>query len=288
MPTPSQRRRLAVGPVNVRRLAQALALGSTLAFALLAFSQVRGSWWMQDADAYWQAGMRLREGAPLYPALASQDASSVYRYAPWFAGIWVPLTYLPQPAVYAAWGAVLGMAAIGSALLSLRAGGVAGWTLGILVLAMLLPAAASGNVQPLVIATLVYGVERRTGPFWIASAASLKAAPVLFVLVYLGRREWRRSAVTLVLTALLLAPFLATDLAHYPLEVGAAAGPLPGWADWAIAGLLGVVALAAARTNYGWLLAATAVVLAIPRWSYYQGTFAVTGLADGVRHGARR
>ena len=53
---------------------------------------------------------------------------------------------------------------------------------------------AVGNVQPLLIAALVWSVERRSGPAWIGVAASLKIFPILFAAVYLGRREWARAA----------------------------------------------------------------------------------------------
>ena len=50
---------------------------------------------------------RLREGAGLYPVLTNVDASEVYRYAPWFAWLTVPWTYLPQQVAGALWSAVL-------------------------------------------------------------------------------------------------------------------------------------------------------------------------------------
>lgn len=56
----------------------------------------------------------------------------------------------------------------------------------------ILLAASASALVPLIVAALVLGVERRTGPPWIAFAASLKAVPILFVVTYLGRREWVR------------------------------------------------------------------------------------------------
>jgi hypothetical protein len=265
----------------VIRLAAGLALSISVGFAVIAISQVTvPGWWSQDTDAYWNAAARIREGSPLYPALSSPDASSVYRYAPWFAVVWVPLTFLPKEVAYAAWFAIL----LGSSGLSLwpvlRTRTVAGICLAIFSGALLIPAAASGNVQPLLVAVLLYSVERRSGPLWIAAAASLKAAPILLVAVYLGRREWLRAAITAVLTAVLVLPIFAFDLTHYPMDVGAASGPIPEWTALAFAGFLAAAAAVLARTRYAWLAASAAVLFAIPRWSYYQATFLLIGTAQ--------
>lgn len=287
-PSDGMRPRVITLPPVVRRFAQALVIASLAAFSILALLQIRDGWWMQDADAYWQAAVRLREGAPLYPAITSQDASDVYRYAPWFAAVWVPLTFVPQAVAYAMWALVLFAAAAFSAWQAIRFGGVAAWLIGLLVASLLVPAAASGNVQPLLLATLLFGLERRSGPLWIAVAASLKAAPILLAAVYLGRREWTRAGLAIVLTALLTAPMLAFDLSHYPTDVGAATGPLPTWLAMALAALAAAGSMVLARTRWAWLAASLGVLLAIPRWSYYQSSFLVLGTIDASRRKARR
>lgn len=261
------------------RLSAGVALAVVAAFAVLALSQVlNAAWWSQDTDAYWNAALRLRHGDMLYPPLANPDASDTYRYAPWFAIAWIPLTFLPQAVVYVAWTAILlGSTAAGLWILARRRS-AAGSILAIVVGSLLIPAAASGNVQPLLLAVLAYGVERRSGPVWIALAASLKAAPILLVAVYLGRGEWRRAAVALLLTLALVAPMLAFDLSNYPTQTAAAAGPLPEWLALGLALAAAACAVRFGRTRYGWLSAAVAVVLAIPRWSYYQPSFLLLGL----------
>ena len=70
-------------------------------------------------------------------------------------------------------------------------------------------------MQPLLVLGLMWGVERRSGPLWIALGASLKGVPLLLALVYAGRGEWRRAAMALGLTAVLVAPALLFDLSHY-------------------------------------------------------------------------
>ena len=270
-------RQLTSLPPVALRVAQALAIASLGAFAILALLQIRDGWWMQDADAYWQAALRLRDGSELYPAMASQDASDVYRYAPWFAAAWIPFTFLPQAVAYGLWALALFGAAGFCAWQVGRLGGMAAGLVALLVASLLIPAAASGNVQPLLLASLLFGLERRSGPLWIAIAASLKAAPILLVAVYLGRREWARAALALALTAVLTVPMLAFDLSHYPTDIGAATGPLPAWLALAFAAVATAFSFALARTRYAWLAASTAVLLAIPRWSYYQPSFLVLG-----------
>jgi hypothetical protein len=260
------------------RVAFAIAFAAVVAFALLALSQLANPyWWSQDTDAYWNAALRLRAGEPLYPPLGNPDASDTYRYAPWFAFAWVPLTFLPQPLVYGAWLVLLGTATVACLWLTLRRWSAATLLAAILFGSLLVPAAASGNVQPLLIAALAFSVERRSGPVWIAAAASLKAAPLLLVAVYLGRREWARAGVTIVFTTILVMPMLAFDLSSYPTQTAAAAGPLPPWIALAAVLVASVAAIRLATTRLGWLLAAAAVMLAIPRWSYYQPSFLLLG-----------
>ena len=261
-----------------------VALGPVLAFTVLALSQLLiPGWWGQDTDAYWNAAMRLRTGAQLYPALASPDASDVYRYAPWFALLWVPMTLLPQALAYTLWAVACVGAALLAAFVPLRVGGLGAWTLSILMVAFLVPAAASGNVQPVLVAALTLGIERRSGPLWIAVASSLKVAPILLTAVYVGRGEWRRAAIAVAVTLMLVAPMLLFDLRAYPVDVAAATGPLATELALALAVASALVAMRWSRSRYAWLAAALAVVLAIPRWSYYQPSFLLTGLASRPR-----
>src|SRR5918992_563782 len=165
------------------RLARIVALAVVIAIGIVNLYWAVSGWTLSDATAYWNAGLRLRAGEPLYPSLTDVDASNVYRYAPWFAWLAVPVTFLPIEAAAVLWSAVL-----------LSASGVA-----------LLP----------LVRALVHGVERRSGPLWIAIAASLKATPILFALVYLGRRQYWRAAMAAAATALLVAPALLYDLRGY-------------------------------------------------------------------------
>lgn len=233
-----------------------------------------------DMDAYWEAALRLRDGEPLYRP-GSETDSDLYRYAPWFAALWVPLTYLPKDAVFVAWMTVLVAAAILS-VAPLAREGVAGWA----VLAFLLPfqleGAAYGNVQPLLVLWLVWGAPRRSGPLWIALGASLKVVPIVLAVVYAGRGEWRRFTVTLAITALLVAPMLFFDLSGYSTEIGSGQMSLMQVSPvlfWAV--LLATVGMTyrLARTRYAWLAGSTAMVAALPRFLLYQLGFLLVGTA---------
>jgi hypothetical protein len=242
-----------------------------------------GDWHLRDAGAYWDAASRIRAGDPLYPPLADTEASDVYRYAPWFAYAWVPLTFLPRDAAMVVWSAILVMASA-AALLPLARDRA--WLPVAFFAPILVGITAIGNVQPLIVAALVLGITRRSGPLWIALAASLKIVPILLAITYVGRGEWRRAALTAVLTALLVGPILLFDLSNYPTDAGAASALFSSPLLYGVlvgAAILGTVRLA--RTRYAWLAASGTAVLALPRLFVYDITFVLSGypLTDGTR-----
>lgn len=221
------------------------------------------AWWavtsmgQPDVAAYDAAAARLRAGEPLY-APGSMNVADVYRYAPWFAALW---------------------SVIGSRLLLLvtSIGAVAyvawrvrrAWPVNVLLIGALLGSVSDGNVQPLLIASLVWSRDRWTGPAWVAIAASIKAVPAAFALVYLGRRQWRRFSLLAVVGALAVAPMLAYDLAAYPTDAGERTilWGTPLYLPVVAAGIVGT--LIVARTRYAWLAAAALAVVALPRfWPY--------------------
>jgi hypothetical protein len=262
----------------LRIVALAICIGFGLAFVI---ANVR-SWELEDSEAYWNAALRLRAGGPLYvPVDPGADELIAYRYAPWFAWIWIPLTYLPKGIVQVGWSAVL-LASVGFALLPiLRVRSVAAVCLAALLGGLLIRTASTGNVHALLVAALVVGVPRRSGPIWIGIAASLKFAPILYALVYVGRREWRRAGVALVVAAVLLAPALLQDLGAYPTDPGdslsllSLAGPIP----WALLALVcAAVAVAVARGRHAWAAASVAVLAAVPRLQLYDATYLLVGL----------
>jgi hypothetical protein len=243
-----------------------------------------GNWTLEDMDAYWDAAMRLRAGEPLYREYADVTVANVYRYAPWFAFAWIPLTFLPKALVGFLWSALL-LAACGAVLLPLlRARSMASLAAAGLLGSFLLTISAVGNVHALIIVALVFGLEHRSGALWIATAASLKAVPILFVLVYAARRQWDRVLVTGVLSVVLIGPMLLFDLTHYPTDPGNAGYSFFSTFPilWAVAAITFVglaVLLAARRSAYAWLAMSVAVIAALPRMFGYDFSFALAGLA---------
>jgi hypothetical protein len=258
-----------------RLVALAIIIGMAIGYLYWAVVE----WKMPDAEAYWNAAMRLRDGQELYPVVPNVEASDVYRYSPWFAWLAIPFTYLPQQVAGAIWSAILILASTFSVVPLVRR---RAWLTVVFFWPILIGISTNGNVQALMICALVLGVERRSGPLWIAAAASLKAFPIMFTLVYIGRREWWKAALTLVLTAVLVAPFLLYRLDHYPTSSGGA-GVLISWPVVYV----GVVAAAIAGTlwsfaptRYRWLAAAVSVCLALPRFFLYDVTYLAVGTAE--------
>ena len=259
----------------IRRLPRTVALAVVIGVGIFNLYQAAIGWNLSDAGAYWSAAMRLREGAELYPALSSPDGSDVYRYAPWFAWLTVPVTFLPQQLAGALWSvALLGASAIALIpLIRMRA-----WMLVALFGPILVGISAVGNVHAMVIALLVWGAERRGGPFWIALAASLKIFPLLLALVYAGRGQWGRFAAAVLVTALLWAPALLYNLDNYAVEAGKAASLYSLPILYFVVAAAGVgVTLMLAPTRWGWLVAATTVVLTLPRLFVYDVSFLMVG-----------
>ena len=234
----------------------------------------------QDWHAYFGAAQRLREGGQLFPPVPDPSAESVYRYAPWFALLWVPLTYLPRDVVGVGW--VLAMfACSGLALWPL----MSSHRLGLFLLAglftpYLASASIHGNVQPLIIAGLVHTVDERAGPIVIGIAGSLKGFPLIYAIRYALTGQWSKFFLAVAVTVALVAPIFLFDLSNYPVTPG----PLAGlWVispiAWAVGVLLGFAPLIRfARQPAGWFAASFAVVMAIPRLLYVDMTFLlVTG-----------
>jgi hypothetical protein len=243
-------------------------------------------WNFGDINAYWLAADRLKHGEPLYLGSLNPDSYQVFRYAPWFAWFWVPLTYLPRTLVDLGWAAVLGVASgwILLALLRLRSWAAVG--LALVLTPWLLSLVQVGNIQPLVVAALAFGMSRRAGPLWVGVTAALKVVPGLFALVYVARREWRRALLAVVWTAIFAAPFLLYDLSGYQTDPGRSyslyyfVSPV-AWLIGAGAAVAVAVLLAWRRSRYIWVAAAIAVMLAGPRTHVTYATYLVVGLLGG-------
>jgi len=269
-----------LGVARILALAICLGLGIALVLANVF------SWQLEDSVAYWRAALRLREGLDLYVAVpVGADETLAYRYAPWLAWAWVPLTYLPPIVVASIWSAILGAATAFALWPLLTRRSVASLCLLAIGGGLMIRTASTGNVHALLIGALVWGAPRRSGPFWIGLAASLKVAPILYVLVYAGRGEWRRVLVALATAIALWAPAALYDLSHYPTDPGGSFSLLSsvGPVAWIlVAGGASCAAYLGARTKYNWIASSMAVLAAIPRLALYDLTYLLVGISSGV------
>lgn len=181
-------------------------------YALANLVEVTARWEFDDIHAYLAAGQRLLDGGPLY--VTTPDPSDLYLYAPWFAFAWAPLTGLPQLAVETGWAVLLVVATV-AALIPFRHSW-SGIAVALLMGGLLFRTAGWGNVQPLLVAGLVYALPTRLGPWAVGVAGSLKPWPLLAVLVYAWRRQWSAMAISLGVAAVLWLPILLFDVSSYP------------------------------------------------------------------------
>lgn len=256
-----------------RPTVMAFALAFTVSNVYFMIGADKFAW---DVNAYWEAAVRLRAGAELYIPYTDVGAPEVFRYAPWFAWAWVPLTYLPRDAVQTTWCLAMLACSCLAVWPMLRTRSEAGIVMTLLAWPMLAYVSIGGNVHAAMVAGLVHGVQTRGGPVAIALAASLKAVPLALALVYLGRRQWWRFAITLGLTSLLVAPMLLYGIDDYVTDPGGAT-LLSGWTWFLAVGLACGAALYLARARHAWLAAAGAATIAFPRWFIYDASLLLVG-----------
>lgn len=264
---------------RLARYARILILALVIAIGVNHVVWAVAQWPMGDLEVYLAAAERLRGGEPLYQATEPYLA---YWYAPWFALAWIPLTYLPHELVAVGWATVLLGATTGVGWVLWRMGTHAARLLAVLTVPALFAVSAGGNVQAIMVLGLIVGMYRRSGPLWVAAAASLKFTPVLFVLVYVARREWGRALVAAGLSTALIVPAFMLGL---PLgatgEWSESAPSLLAWGPWvyvAAVGACGVIAILG-PVRHAPLAVATGAVLALPRLFVYDVTLIAAGAA---------
>jgi len=226
------------------------------------------NWDLLDMSAYSDAAMRIRAGEVLYGG--DVHLNSAYRYAPWFAYAWVPLSYLPDTIVRVGWSMLLLLGAAMSVRPLLRATKASALLL-ILFVPLMFGSASGGNVQPLMIGVLVWGLSTRWGWLAVGFAASLKLIPLAFCAVFIAERRWWQAVGAVALTAVLWAPLFWLPIEPVTFDTGLARLlPTPLW--FIIPALGGAVALtfAARRARHTALAAAVAAILALPRLFIYE------------------
>lgn len=253
------------------------ALVLLLGIGAASIAEALTNWNLLDMTAYRDAALRIRADEVLYGG--DVHLNSAYRYAPWFAYAWVPLTYLPDAVVRVVWSLLLTIGALAAIAPLLKLDRTH-----VLLLALFVPlligTVSGGNVQPLMIGVLVAGLSTRWGWLAVGFAASLKLIPLAFCAVFIAQRRWTQLAGALLLTALLWLPVAWMPIDPITFETGLARMlPTPLWVLIPLAG--GAVALwfAFRQSPYTPLAAALAAVLALPRLFVYEIAILLPALA---------
>lgn len=249
----------------LRNMVMAILLGY-LGYTLASWFLV---WNPADGGAYYDAASRLMHGQPLYPPV-DPEAHEVFRYAPWFAVAWIPLTLLSRDLALHAWSLAMLLCAAAAVWPLLRRPSWARVALAALIGQTLAETAMFGNAHPLVVALLVWTARRRSFPVWVGVAASIKLVPLAFALVWAVRRQWARVPAAVGVAGLLFAPMLLFDLSSYPTNPGTGLLSLYAtspalWAAVALSCLVATVWLAARQSPYAWVAAAMLMFLGPPR-----------------------
>lgn len=264
-----------------RIVISAVVLGIGTTTILLAIIELP----MGDLEVYLDAARRLASGQALYAA--GSEPFNTYWYSPWLAVAFVPLTALPQALVTGAWLVVL-LAASAAVIARLVQSGPAGLLTAGLLGPLLIAVACGGNVQPLMVAALLYRAPKKDGPLWIGLAASLKVTPILLVLPLVAARRWAASAAAVGIAVILWMPALA---------MGFSPGGVAGWQSaapsllglsfpvYVVAVLASCVAVFAVPVSHRWLASSLAAVLALPRLFAYDVTLIGVGAASSVKRG---
>jgi hypothetical protein len=244
-------------------------LVNLLATAMLAMgvATVAGNWHLTDLKAYLAAAELLASGDnPFDVQLVERGLPYHYHYSPWFAALFVPLLALPVEIVRVSWSVLLLAASALALAPALRAHGLRAYPLAAVMAFLLLNVVAEGNVQPLLLAGVVWSLERRAGPVAVGIAASLKITPILLALVYVGRGEWRRAALAGLVAGIFVAPTLLFELPATATATGGTglftSAPIL-WVAMVVVAVAATVLLA--RSRFAWLAASAATILALPR-----------------------
>lgn len=256
----------------VRRLLAPAVAGSVVAAVFIAYvaysapfdSDLRA----QDVEAYWSAAEALRGGENPYVAEVLP-----YTYAPWFAYLWVPLTFLDRHLVETVWLAILVVSVLWLALPLV--GSYAGIVLALLLVPQMLEYAWIGNVDAVMLVGLAT-THTRVGPLFVGLAASLKITPIVFVAVYVARGEWTRAVFATAVALALWLPAFAFDVSAFGQAGYDVTTPYSlmvfGPVAWAVGvgTLVGAVVVAAIRDRrYVLLASAVAAMLFNPRLNLY-------------------
>ncbi len=233
-------------------------------------------WHLTDMDAYYQAALRIRAGEPLYGG--DVTPLNAYRYAPWFAYAWVPLSQVPDTIMRGIWSLILVLGSAAALWPFMRERTNAAWVLVFLMGPILLGISSIGNVQGPMVALLVLGMPTRWAGAAIGVAASLKVVPILLVLALIAERRWLQAAVAMLVAGILWSPIVAFEISPVTLDPGVARTlPTPLSHVVVIIAVTAAGALAWRGSKWTHIVAATAALLVLPRLFVYEVTLLMAG-----------
>ena len=223
-----------------------------------------------DLETYQRAGDLLWAGNDPYSGQTGLGQEYQYRYPPLLALVIPVLGWPPL------WFGLLALATAATIWLWYRTAGLRG----LLVPALLIGAwgqqLLNGNAQALVVYLLaITPLFARVGPAALALATMLKLHPVIGLVWFAGRRDWRAIVIYTVASVVLLVPQLPwlDEFVRYFLNDPGAVETIPGMSLRAVHPVLWLVAIVIvlvvawryAGTRYGWMLATVAQLIALPR-----------------------
>lgn len=218
-----------------------------------------------DLDVYRTASLNLLHHGDPYIYTGTSGVGS-FRYAPWFAVLFMPWAVLPRELAMLAWIPLMFVISLIPITDVTRTYGLRGWAFAALMQILFIGNVAAGNIQPVLITALYFGLHTRWGPAIVGIVASLKIAPILFILPWIARREWQKVSIAVGVFVVLLAPAAIFERPPVMYEAG-----MFSLIDISPVVWIGVVLVTVAvayrlgQTRWAWVAAGAAVIAAFPR-----------------------
>lgn len=258
------------------RLGRLVTIALVLGLAIANLTWAVADLHFNDLDSYRAAAVRIREGEQLYGG--DVTPFNKYYYAPWFAFAFIPLSYLPWEVLALAWTSFTVACSVVAIWPLARHGSEAALAAAVLLGSILVALSISGNVHAPMLAMLVILLRTPWAPVAIGIAASLKATPILLVLAYVGRGQWRSALLAVLVGSALWAPVLLFDIAPITFESGGAALDMGVWLALAAFGGVAALTIAVRSPRHRWLASSAAVFMATPRLYVYDVTILVASV----------
>ncbi|MDQ3524078.1 MAG: DUF2029 domain-containing protein [Chloroflexota bacterium] len=226
--------------------------------------------WGADLEAYRVAGQDLRAVDNPYATSLSRFEESQYRYPPLLA------MTMPLLGSSVVWYALMTLCLLGVAYLAWRDHGWGGLVLPSLVTGPLAQNFIVGNAEIAIVGLLALAPRyRRAGPIALAVATSIKLWPILGLVWFAGRRDWRGALwffATLALLVLVQLPWMDDWIRYWQSpEAAFTVGGISlrvmfGEAIWlGITAMVAVAAILTAGSKRGWTMAVLLQLVALPR-----------------------